>query len=398
MDISFSKEERAFQAEVREFLATAVPAEIATKVDAEIEHEKKDVERWQAILHAQGWLAYSWPVEYGGTGWGPVKRFIFENELACANSPFINVFAFKMLGPVLIEFGSDQQKQYWLPRMLDCSDWWCQGFSEPGAGSDLASLRTSAVRDGDDYIVNGQKTWTTLGQHANMIFCLVRTSTEGRPQHGISFLMIDLATPGIEMRPIKLIDGGHEVNEVFFTDVRVPGANLVGEENMGWTYAKFLLVQERYNIANVGAANHKLSRLLELAKTRMRRGQPLANDPLFALRLARVEIALKNMETTNLRVLSDVASGASAGAGSSMLKILGSEIMQEIDSLMRRALGSAAQAVTPEVFAPDFTGETVAPVGRSHATATYFNHRKLSIFAGSNEIQKNIITKITLGL
>ncbi len=398
MDISFSKEERSFQKEVRDFLATAVPPELALKVGAEIDLEKAEVEKWQAILNDKGWLAYGWPVEYGGTGWGPVKRFIFEEELARANAPFTNVFALKMLGPVLIELGSAAQKAYWLPRMLDNSDWWCQGFSEPGAGSDLASLKTSAVRDGDDYVVNGQKTWTTLGQHANMIFCLVRTSTEGRPQHGISFLLIDLSSHGVEMRPIRLIDGGHEVNEVFFTDVRVPRSNLVSEENMGWTYAKYLLVQERYNIANVGAAKSKLKRLQELAKTQTRRGRPLSRDPLFSLRLAKVEIALNNMEISNLRVLSEAANGGSPGAASSMLKILGSEIMQEIDSLLRRALGRSAQAVTPDVFDADYNGEAVVPEGMAHATAAYFNHRKLSIFAGSNEIQKNIISKISLGL
>ena len=293
-------------------------------------------------------------------------------------------------------FGSKGQQDHWLPRMCDGSDWWCQGYSEPGSGSDLASLKTTAVKDGDDYVINGQKTWTTLGQHANMIFCLVRTDATCKPQAGISFILVDLATQGIDMRSIRTLDGGHEVNEVFFTDVRVPSSNLVGEENMGWTYAKYLLAHERNGIANVGISNQKLSRLKRLSLTQKRSGKPLAEDPLFAVRLARLEIELRNLETTNLRVLDGFAKGA--GPESSMLKIIGSELEQNFDDLTRRALGRHAQAHTPEVFEPGYNGPQVAPKNMANQSAAYFNKRKVSIYGGSNEIQKNIITKMILEL
>jgi alkylation response protein AidB-like acyl-CoA dehydrogenase len=256
MDLKFTASEEAFRADVLEFLRTSLPERIAQKVHAGTHLTRDDMAHWHGILNAQGWLANHWPKEYGGPGWNAVQKFIFENECAIAGAPRIVPFGVNMLGPVLIKYGSDAQKRHWLPRILDGSDWWCQGYSEPGAGSDLASVRTSAVRGIDDqgehYIVNGQKTWTTLAHYANMIFCLVRTSPDARKQEGISFLLIDMNTPGVEVRPIITLDGEHEVNEVFFTDVRVPVANLVGEENKGWTYAKYLLTYERTNIAGVG--------------------------------------------------------------------------------------------------------------------------------------------------
>lgn len=398
MDLNFTPEEQDFRAEVRAWLAANLPAELATKVRNEAPITKEDTIRWHAILHAKGWLTYSWPAEFGGAGWGPVKQFIFEDEMARACAPRLLPFGLKMLAPVLMKFGSKEQQEYWLPRMCDGTHWWCQGYSEPGAGSDLASLKTTALRDGDDYVVNGQKTWTTLGQHADMIFCLVRTSTSGKPQEGISFLLVDMKFPGIEVRPIRTIDGDHEVNEVFFTDVRVPAANLVGEENMGWTYAKYLLTHERTNIAGVGKSNQELGRLKDLAATQMRNGKPLSQDPLFAARVARVEIELMNMEITNLRVLAAAEGGGAPGPESSMLKILGTEIAQEIDDLTRRALGRRAQALTPEVDEPGYNGELVAPEGFNHAASVYFNNRKTTIYGGSNEIQKNIITKMIVGL
>jgi alkylation response protein AidB-like acyl-CoA dehydrogenase len=307
-----------------------------------------------------------------------------------------------MLGPVLIKYGNEAQKRHWLPRILDGSDWWCQGYSEPGAGSDLAAVRTTAVRksdaSGDHYIVNGQKTWTTLGHYANMIFCLVRTATDVRKQEGISFLLIDMNTPGIEVRPIVTLDGEHEVNEVFFTDVRVPVANLVGEENRGWTYAKYLLTYERTNIAGVGFSVAALARLKRAAQKITRNGKPLAEDPQFAARIAKVEIDLENMKTTNLRVIAAVAGGGVPGAESSMLKIRGTEIRQEISSLLRRAMGPYAAPFVEDALEEGYAGEAIGPDDAARAAAQYFNNRKLSIFGGSNEIQKNIISKMILGL
>jgi alkylation response protein AidB-like acyl-CoA dehydrogenase len=307
-----------------------------------------------------------------------------------------------MLGPVMIKYGSEAQKRHWLPRILDGSDWWCQGYSEPGAGSDLASVKTTAVRGSDaqgaHYIVNGQKTWTTLGHYANMIFCLVRTATDVRKQEGISFLLVDMNTPGVEVRPIITLDGEHEVNEVFFTDVRVPAENLVGEENKGWTYAKYLLTYERTNIAGVGFSVAALNRLRKIAAQQQRNGRPLAEDPQFAARLARVEIDLENMKTTNLRVIAAVAGGGVPGAESSMLKIRGTEIRQEISSLTRRAMGVYAQPFVEEALHEGYDGVPVGPDEAASAASLYFNNRKLSIFGGSNEIQKNIISKMILGL
>ncbi|AQH02242.1 pimeloyl-CoA dehydrogenase large subunit [Burkholderia sp. KK1] len=396
MDLKFTAEEEAFRADVLEFLRTELPERTAQKVHTGKRITRDDMAQWHAILNARGWLANHWPTEYGGPGWTAVQRFIFDNECAIAGAPRIVPFGVNMLGPVLIKYGSEAQKRHWLPRILDGSDWWCQGYSEPGAGSDLASVRTSAVRGIDDrgehYIVNGQKTWTTLAHYANMIFCLVRTSQDARKQEGISFLLIDMNSPGVEVRPIVMLDGEHEVNEVFFTDVRVPADNLVGEENKGWTYAKYLLTYERTNIAGVGFSVAALRRLKAAAHRLQGNGRALIDDPLFAARLARVEIDLENMKTTNLRVLAAVAGGGAPGAESSMLKIRGTEIRQEISSLMRRAMGPYAQPFYEEDIEDDTDAETYT------AAAHYFNNRKLSIFGGSNEIQKNIVAKMMLGL
>ena len=402
MDLNFTPQEEAFREEVRAFLAEKLPERLSSKVANGKHLTKADMEEWHAILNARGWLANHWPEEYGGPGWNAVEKFIFENECALANAPRIVPFGVNMLGPVLIKYGNEAQKRYWLPRILDGSDWWCQGYSEPGAGSDLAAVKTTAVRgtdaEGDHYIVNGQKTWTTLGQHANMIFCLVRTNREAKKQEGISFLLVDMNSPGVEVRPIITLDGEHEVNEVFFTDVRVPTENLVGEENRGWTCAKYLLTYERTNIAGVGFSVAALARLKRIAATQTRNGKPLLDDPTFASRLARVEIDLENMKTTNLRVIAAVAGGGVPGAESSMLKIRGTEIRQEILSLTRRAMGVYARPFTQDMLDADYGGEAFGPDFAAAATAQYFNNRKLSIFGGSNEIQKNIISKMILGL
>lgn len=398
MDLSFTPEEEIFRAEVRTFLNEKLPARLSHKVRMGQRLSKADMEEWHAILNAQGWLANHWPIEWGGTGWSATQRFIFETEIALSHAPRIIPFGLSMLAPVLIKYGSEEQKRYWLPRILDGTDWWCQGYSEPGAGSDLASLKTSAVRVGDHYVVNGQKTWTTLGQYADMIFCLVRTDNTGKKQEGISFLLIDMKSPGMEVRPIKLLDGDYEVNEVFFTDVRVPVANLVGEENKGWTYAKYLLTYERTNIAGVGGSMAALERLKDVAENQFRNGKPLSQDPHFAARMARLEIDLENMKTTNLRVLAATADGHAPTAESSMLKIRGTEIRQEISDLTRRAAGIYAQPFVSEALEDGFNGPFVGPDFAAPAAAQYFNLRKLSIFGGSNEVQREIIAKTILEL
>ena len=398
MDLNFTPEEEAFRAEVQAFLKDKLPARIANKVKAGQRLTKADQDEWHAILNERGWLANHWPEEYGGPGWGAVEKFIFDTECALAGGPRIVPFGVNMLGPVLIKFGNEAQKKYWLPRILSGEDWWCQGYSEPGAGSDLASVKTTAMRQGDHYIVNGQKTWTTQGQHANMIFCLVRTDREAKAQSGISFLLVDMNSPGVELRPIRTLDGDKEVNEVFFTDVKVPVENLVGEDNKGWTYAKYLLTYERTGIAGVGFCIAALAKLKVIAAKVMKNGKPLDQDPLFAARMAQVEIDLENMKTTNLRVIAAVAGGGVPGAESSMLKIRGTEIRQEILSLMRRAVGPYALPFIEEAQYEGYADEPVGPKEAATAAANYFNYRKLSIFGGSNEIQKNIISKMILGL
>ncbi|WP_411975890.1 acyl-CoA dehydrogenase family protein [Sulfitobacter faviae] len=396
MDLSYTDEERAFREEVRQFLAEKLPKELSEKVRRGQELTKDDHERWHGILNEQGWLATNWPKEFGGAAWNAVQRHIFEEEAAAHHAPRIVPFGLSMLAPVLQKFGSKEQQDYWLPRILSGEDWWCQGYSEPGAGSDLASLKTTAVKDGDHYIVNGQKTWTTLGQHANMIFCLVRTNKEVKQQEGISFLLIDMETPGITVRPIILLDGGAEVNEVFFNNVKVPAENLVGEENKGWTYAKYLLTHERTNIAGVGFSQAGLQAVKRIAKSEMAGGRPLIENPHFAARVAQAEIDLMAMATTNLRIISKAAAGQAPGVESSMLKVKGTIIRQEINDLARRAAG---------VYAMPFASEAVAgsndalpdPNDAGPVAAQYFNNRKLSIFGGSNEIQRGIIAKTMLG-
>lgn len=398
MDLGFSEKELAFRDEVRQFLESKLPRRISDIVKSGKRLAKAEFEEWQSILYEQGWLAPSWPQEWGGAQWTSVQKHIYEEESCIAGAPRVLPFGIGMLGPVLIKFGSDEQKSHYLPRILDGTDWWCQGYSEPGAGSDLASLKTKAEREGDHYLVNGQKTWTTLGQYADWIFCLVRTSNEGKRQEGISFLLIDMNTPGIEVRPIILLDGEHEVNEVFFTDVKVPVENLVGEENKGWTYAKYLLTHERTGTAGIGFSNAALAHLKTIAGEQMKSGRPLKDDPYFAARMAQVEIDLEAMKTTNLRVLAEADSGAAPGPESSMLKIKGTIIRQEINDLTRRALGPYALPFVSEAMDEGYNEAPIGPDYANPIAAEYFNNRKLSIFAGSNEIQRGIISKTKLGL
>jgi alkylation response protein AidB-like acyl-CoA dehydrogenase len=357
---------------------------------------KDDIVRWHKILHRQGWVAPGWPVEFGGPGWSPVQRHIFEEECARAGTPPVMPFGVNMVAPVIMAFGSQAQKDYYLPRILSCEDWWCQGYSEPGAGSDLASLKTTAVRDGDHYIVNGQKTWTTLAQHADMIFCLVRTDPGVRKQEGISFLLVDMHSPGVTVRPIIMLDEDHEVNEVFFDNVRVPAANLVGQENKGWTYAKYLLGHERTGIAAVGRSKRELAFLKRLATREQKNGKPLLEDPLFAAKVAALEIELMALEMTVLRVLAraDKAPGPEA----SVLKVRGTDIQQALSELMVEAAGPMALPFDPAYLEGEGGHSAAGDDDAAPLAAHYFNFRKTSIYGGSNEIQRNIITQMILGL
>ncbi|WP_170339772.1 acyl-CoA dehydrogenase family protein [Ruegeria arenilitoris] len=395
MDLNYTDEEKAFRDEVRAFLAEKLPKEISDKIRAGRNIGKEGYEWWHATLNERGWLNFNWPKEFGGAEWNAVQRHIFEEECAAAFAPRIVPFGLSMLGPVLQKFGSKEQQEYFLPRILNGEHWWCQGYSEPGAGSDLASLKTRAVRDGDHYVVNGQKTWTTLAQYANWIFCLVRTDPEAKAQEGISFLLIDMNTAGIEVRPIVLLDGTPEVNEVFFDDVRVPVENLVGEENKGWTYAKYLLTHERTNIAGVGFSQAGLDMVKRIARIETANGRPLIENPHFAARLARVEIDLMAMATTNMRIISKAAAGQAPGVESSMLKVKGTIIRQEINDLARRAVGPYAMPFASEAVAGD--NDPIGPDYAAPVAAQYFNNRKLSIFGGSNEIQRGIIAKVKMG-
>jgi hypothetical protein len=347
---------------------------------------------------AQGWAAPNWPVEYGGTGWSKVQVHLWEEACAQAGTPPILPFGVNMVAPVLMAFGNEAQKRYYLPRILNCDDWWCQGYSEPGSGSDLASLKTRAQRDGDHYIVNGQKTWTTLGQHADMMFCLVRTDPEARKQAGISFLLIDMKSPGITVRPIVTLEEDHEVNEVFFDNVRVPVENLVGEENQGWTYAKYLLGHERTGIAAVGRSKRELAFAKRLASRLEKAGQPLIRDPLFAHKLAAVEIDLMALEITVLRVIAQEQRRKAPGPEASMLKIKGTEIQQRLTELMVEAAGPLGLAFEPAYLEGQSAHSEAGDDDVAPLVPYYYNYRKTSIYGGSNEIQKNIITQMILGL
>ena len=400
MDLRYTDEELAFRDEVRAFLKDNLPEDIRRKL-VDGEHiDKDDLVTWSRILNAKGWAVPHWPVEYGGTGWGPIKQYIFLEETQKWPAPQPLAFGVNMVGPVIYTFGNAEQKARYLPRIANLDDWWCQGFSEPGAGSDLASLKTRAVRDGDHYIVNGQKTWTTLAQYADWIFCLVRTDPEAKKQEGISFLLIDMKTPGIEVRPIITIDGGREINEVFLTDVKVPVENLVGQENKGWDYAKFLLGNERTNIARVGMSKQRIARIRELAAKEMSGGRPLIEDERFLEKLTAVEIELKALELTQLRVVAADAKRGNTGRpdpASSILKIKGSEIQQATTYLLMQVMGPHALPY----HGHDIEGSNEPPIEPDYAASAapgYFNYRKVSIYGGSNEIQKNIIAKAVLGL
>ncbi len=394
MDLNYSQEELAFRDQVRGWLQANLPADLREKIATYGELTREDLVRWHKILAKQGWVAPSWPKEWGGTGWSVVQRYLFEEECGYAGTPPLIPFGLSMCGPVLLRFGSDAQKKQFLPRIYNGDDFWCQGYTEPGSGSDLASLKTKAVRNGEHYVVNGQKTWTTLGHYADWIFCLVRTDANtSKRQEGISFLLIDMKTPGITVRPLILMDGGHEVNEVFFDDVKVPVANLVHKEGEGWTVAKYLLGHERMNTGRIGASKRELAKLKEFAAQQPKDGKSLLDDPRFRDKLSRLEVELMALEITNLRFLDRMRrTGQPPGADVSMLKIKGTEIQQGLTELMMQAVGPLSQpfkALDGDAGFDEFTA-AIAP--------RYCNFRKTTIYAGSNEIQRNIIAKMTLGL
>ena len=399
MHINLSAADRTFRAEVREFIAARLPSDIRRRVEGGLALGREDYATWHRILHEKGWAAPAWPREYGGPGWTPVQRYVFDSEIAAADAPRVMPFGVSMVGPVIFTFGDDAQKARFLPRILSADDWWCQGYSEPGAGSDLAGLRTRAVRDGDDYVVTGQKTWTTSAQWADWIFCLVRTDPDApKPQQGISFLLIDMRSPGVDVRPIVTIDGGQEVNDVFFDGVRVPARNLVGEENKGWTYAKFLLSFERAGIADVGRSRKQLARLKQVARSEKTNGRPLAEDHRFREKIASVEIDLLALEFTELRALSRRAAGKEPGTEANILKIRGTEVQQRLTELHLEAVGAYANPYIPEALKDGWNEEPVGPDYAAGAAPRYFNWRKASIYGGTNEIQKGILAKFVLGL
>ncbi|MBV1798558.1 acyl-CoA dehydrogenase family protein [Siccirubricoccus sp. G192] len=400
MELRFSEAERAFRQEVRDFIAKELPAETRERMVAGKSPTKDQVVDWQRKLNARGWAAPEWSKEYGGPGWSLAQRYIFREELQQAPAPSPLGFNINMCGPVIIEFGTEEQKRRFLPRMLNLDDWWCQGFSEPGAGSDLAGLKTRAVREGDHYVVNGQKTWTTLAQHADWIFLLVRTDPNAKKQEGISFLLCDMKTPGITVRPIITIEGGHEVNEVFFDDVKVPAENLVGQENRGWDCAKFLLGNERFGQARVGASRERIRRLKVIASTEaMDGGKPLMEDPDFRRKVTEIEVGLQALEMTVMRVIATETKrkDKKPDPATSVLKIKGTEIQQMCSELLMQAAGPYAWVDGD----PDEEGANevdVAPDWAFGLAGVYFNWRKQSIYGGSNEIQRNIMAKAFLGL
>lgn len=398
MHLTESAEQAAFREDVRSFLSQNLPADIKNKVEMGQSLSKDDYQRWQKILAEKGWLAAGWPEEHGGPGWTPIQRHIYEEEYGRHSCPRVLPFGVAMVGPVIMAFGNDEQKAEHLPKIANSDIWWCQGYSEPGSGSDLASLKTKAVRENGHYIVNGQKTWTTMAQYADWIFCLVRTSDEGKPQEGISFLLIDMDDPGITVKPIVTMDGGSEVNEVFFDDVKVPVENRVGEENKGWTIAKYLLGHERTNIAEVGKSKRQMQRLKDIAASETADGLPLIDDAAFREKIADVEIELQALEATILRMISSESAGKPPGPEASLLKIKGVEVQQAITELLLEAIGNYANPYVREAMDHGWNEPPIGPDYAAPIAPHYFNWRKSSIYGGSNEVQRGIIAKMVLGL
>lgn len=397
MNLEFSPEENAFRKEVRAFIEENYPEKLRG-FGAREDLSKEDMLAWHQILGKKGWSVPAWPEKYGGTGWTSTQRYIWSEENARMDTIMPLPFGVSMVAPVIYTFASEELKAQHLPGIREGTVWWCQGYSEPGAGSDLASVKTTAVRDGDHYVINGQKTWTTLAQHADWGFFLCRTDPTAKAQEGISFILVDMKTPGIEVRPIKTIDGGHEVNETWLTDVRVPVTNRVGEENKGWTYAKFLLAHERSGIAGVARSKRGVEKLRQIASTELLNGKPLIKDDEFIRKISQLEIDLTALEFTELRTLASEAAGKGPGPESSILKVKGTEIQQRLTELTLEAVGMYGHPYF-RGFPEDGSNEfPIGPDYAHQAAPTYFNMRKTSIYGGSNEIQRNIITKMILGL
>jgi alkylation response protein AidB-like acyl-CoA dehydrogenase len=392
MDLRFTAEELAFRDQVRTWVSANLPKDISHKVHNALRLSRDDMQRWARILGKKGWLGWGWPKPFGGPGWNAVQRHLFEEECALAGAPRVVPFGPVMVAPVIMAFGSPEQQKRHLPGIMSGDVWWSQGYSEPGSGSDLASLKTRAERRGNVYVVNGQKTWTTLAQHGDWIFCLVRTSNEGKPQTGISFLLIDMKSKGVSVRPIQLLDGEAEVNEVWFDNVEVPAENLVGEENKGWTYAKYLLAHERTNIADVNRAKRELERLKRISKA-----QGLWSNMRFKDQIALLEVDIVALEMMVLRVLSTETSGKQSLDVAGLLKIRGSEIQQRYSELMMLAGGPATRAFVEEALEAGWQGDPVGAAYLAPLAGTYFNMRKTTIYGGSNEVQRNIVAQQVLG-
>lgn len=397
MNIDFTESEKNFRLEVRDFFQNELPEQVKLAIDNGLRLSKEEQILYQQALATKGWAGTNWPVEHGGTGWSATQKYIFYNESAKAKAPRIVPFGLSMVAPVIYSFGNKEQQERFLPDILSSKVWWCQGYSEPNAGSDLAGIKTKAVRDGEDYIVNGVKTWTTLGHYADWIFCLVRTQDTGKKQEGISFLLIDMHTPGVTVKPIITLDGRREVNEVFFEDVRVPAHNLIGEEGKGWTYAKVLLTHERTNIAGVASSRQRLSSIYEMLETPPDGMADLRKNNVFMARVLATEVELKALEYTELRVLSSVSTGKAPGPESSILKIKGTEVQQALDELYVEMAGIYALPFLPQQY-DDATVEPIGPFFAANTAPHYYNNRKVTIYGGTNEIQKNIIAKHVLGL
>jgi hypothetical protein len=393
MDLRFTPEQQTFREEIRSWVAASLPADISHKVHQSLRLSRDDLQRWARLLGAKGWLGYGWPKQFGGPGWDAIQRHLFEEECAMAGAPRIVPFGPVMVAPVIMAFGNAEQQQRFLPGIASGDVWWSQGYSEPGAGSDLASVKTRAERRGDVFVVNGQKTWTTLGQYGEWIFCLVRTSTEGKPQTGISFLLIDMKSPGVTVRPIVLMDGEPEVNEVFFDNVEVPAENLVGEENKGWTYAKYLLGHERSNIADVNRAKRELERLKRIAAS-----EGVYDDARFRDQIAELEVDIVALEMMVLRVLSGETSGKKSLDLAGLLKIRGSEIQQRYTELMMLAAGPYSLPYIWDAMEAGWQGDHVGAAYCAPLAANYFNYRKTTIYGGSNEVQRNIVAQTVLGV
>ncbi len=400
MDLNWTAEDLAFRDEVRAFLADSLTPELrkAGRRATSVFMDKDYSLAWQRILHARGWAAPSWPVDYGGPGWSEIQRHVFAAECARAGAPPLAPMGLRMVGPVIMGYGTAEQKAHYLPRILSGEDYWCQGYSEPGAGSDLASLQLSAVLDGDDYVLSGSKIWTTHAHWANRMFCLVRTRREGKPQAGITFLLLDMHSPGVSVRPIITLAGDHEVNQVFFDQVRVPATGRVGAENNGWTVAKYLLEFERGGGSAPGL-RVALERLRGLAAAEAADdGGRLIEDAGFGGRLAAASVALDAIEMTEHRVLAALAAGNAPGPASSMLKTQGTELMQRLDELALEGLGVYAAVDQPEARAPGANSDILGPEHGLVTSARYLNNRAASIYGGSNEIQRDIMARLVLGL